>query len=70
MARHWLSRDWPSTDAALRYYILEGFLYVESVCRACSHVQKTLVFPSARVVQCLNCNRMESLIVRDLDPNG
>ena len=57
---------WPTFEALLRYYITEGFLYVESGCTRCGHVQRVLVFPDAKVVQCTMCRGMTSRITKDI----
>ena len=59
--------NWSSPERLLRYYVLEGFLYVEGGCTECGHVQRTLVFPDAKVVECLKCGRMTSHIMREIE---
>lgn len=63
-------RHWSTFAAALRYYLLEGFLYVESKCWCCHLVQRTLVFPGSETIECLGCGRMTSKIETVIEAHG
>ena len=62
-----VGRSWPTFAAMLKYYLTEGFLYVESRCTDCGMTQRVLVFPESKVVECKNCSRMTSEVKTLID---